>query len=225
MVESARARQDVPVEDVKRPTILLVAVATFGCSTLIGGPYDSPSDRTAKAWKRAALGVSTLGLSEIWVGRRSRQYERHWTYWFDRLVLASRVESARTHEELTRVFGGIPECSEDGPSKMCQWTADSRTYAVIASGFRLYASTVYRASVVQSGGEFYRLICSLPADGSEREPGSCTHRVNDINFSETEFRICMGRWEAYCPRFEDVRGGTADRRWERSIFVIEAEGG
>jgi len=196
---------------------LLLAFAVMGCSTLVKGPYDTPSERSAKTWKRVALGVGTLGLSEIWVGRRSRQYERHWTYWYDRLALANAVAKARTHEELTRVLGGIPECSSDGPNRMCQWTADSRTYEAIAAGYWIYTSSVYRVSVVQTGGEVYRLICSLPNDGTEREPGSCTHLVNGVRFSEEQFRVCQGRWKPYCPRFDDVEAGTANRRWERSM--------
>jgi hypothetical protein len=202
-----------------RCVTLLCLLSVAGCSTLIKGPYDTPSQRSAKTWKRAALGVGTLGISEIWVNRRAKQYGRHWTYWFDRLSLASVVENAHTHEQLTLAFGGVPACSSEGDGRLCQWTADSRAYSVLTSGFHLYSSSIYESQLVQSGGEFYRLICSLPQDASERDPGSCTHLINGIRFSETEFRNCFGRWESFCPQFEDVKAGTASRQWQYSEFV------
>lgn len=202
----------------------LTALVLFvcGCASLIKGPYDTPSERTAKGFRRAALDICTLGTAEIFLGRRSRQYANHWTYWYDRMKLAHAAQSARTLEELTRLYGGIPECSIESPNRLCQWTADSRTYSMITSGFWIYNSSIQKSDIVQSGGEFYRIICSVPADGSERAPESCTHHVNGIQYSEEEFTFCFGRWGQYCPRYQDVVSGAAARRWQRSEFVLES---
>jgi hypothetical protein len=203
-----------------RAVVIAAALGSLlGCSTILKGPYDTPGERTAKTWKRFAHGVGTLGTAEIRVVRRQRQYARHWTYWYDRITLAHAVEAAQTHQALTQVFGGIPECSDDGDKRLCQWTADSRTYALVGSGFWIYSSAFYQSTVVQTGGEMYRLICALPADGSARIPGSCTHLVNGVRFTEDQFRTCLGRWPAYCPRFEDVISGAANRNWQRSGFI------
>lgn len=203
--------------------VLLTVSVLFvcGCASLIKGPYDTPYERTAKSLRRAALDICTLGTAEIFVGRRSRQYGNHWSYWYDRQKLAHATQSARTLEELSRLFGGIPECSIEAPDRLCQWTADSRTYSMITSGFWIYNSSVQKSDIVQSGGEFYRIICSVPADGSERAPESCTHYVNGVRYSEEEFTFCFGRWGEYCPRYQDVVSGAASRRWERSKFVLE----
>jgi len=202
-------------------SLLICLVALAGCSSLVPAPYDTPSQRASKTWKRVMVGVGTLGLAEIWLVQRSRQYERHWVYWFDRLSLARAIEGARTQEGLTRAFGGIPSCSGSGPERLCQWTADSRTYSVVISEFRMYSSSYYRSAVDSSGSEVYRLTCALPRDGSDRSPGSCTHVVNEVQFSENDFRHCFARWQSYCPRFQDVITGVAKRKWENSEFVLQ----
>jgi hypothetical protein len=85
------------------------------------------------------------------------------------------------------------------------------------SGIGTRATTVVDSPVEGLGPA--GLICALPADGSARIPGSCTHLVNGVRFTEDQFRTCLGRWPAYCPRFEDVISGAANRNWQRSGFI------
>ncbi len=78
------------------------------------------SERSAKTWKRTGLTVATIGIGGIFISRRGRHYGNHWTYWYDRISLALKVEKSMTHSELSRAMGAVPACSSDGDQRICR---------------------------------------------------------------------------------------------------------
>ena len=190
---------------VARFLLVALAMAPVSCASLAKLPEDTPDERRRKIVSRVFLGIGTFGISESVVHRKqNRILAARWRY-EDGVARTHELAQARTLDELIRLFAADPSCKESGETtKTCTWHFDTRVYGVTGSGYhgRYYSS--WSSRPLQIAGEVFVAICTVPREGSAREPGSCSHSTPDGVKREGYLLECHARHPVYCP--PDSRG-------------------
>ena len=191
--------------EVARFLLVALAMALVGCASLAKLPEDTPDERRRKIVSRVFLGIGTFGISEAFVhpkqnrilaARRNFEYGVHMT---------RTLAKARTLDELIRFFGADPRCKQSGEAtQTCTWHFDTWVYGMTGPVFYGYYFAAWRARPVQIGRDVLVVICTLPRDGSAREPGSCSHSTPDGLQREGYLLECHARHTVYCS--PDSRG-------------------
>lgn len=184
---------------------LLCAIGAFtalGCYRYVLLPEDPPSVRRSKIAKRVGVDIITLGFAEIGFAARARRIAAERSAFEEGVAFTHALEAAVTMPQLALLMGGTPVCASAGEEQTCQWDVDTRSYTLFGStsgGLFFGIFTSYSTfQLVQTGGGFFRLICVLPANGSQRAPGSCSH-TTIAGLQREGFWLTCQKHPVFCP--------------------------